>query len=142
MESYADTSVQVTWGKNTSSEPSDAIHTVDQNGGDINAGQGGDYVWLSPKWQSNESNAVSNVRIIIQANADSSYKDLAHGAGGDYRYLRLERDGDKKITEIRLLRRKDSVDFGTVQSLGFDAYSTDINKGRGGDFLYLVWKLS
>ncbi|KAE8352222.1 hypothetical protein BDV28DRAFT_5583 [Aspergillus coremiiformis] len=134
--------ISISYGDNPSSEPSDGIHTVDANNADINSGFGGKYVWLSPKWQSNTSDAVSNIRIIIQDNADGNYSDLAKGAGGDYRYLRLERDGSRKIKRIQLLRRKDEVDFGTVQALGFDGYSSDINKGRGGDYLYLVWNLS
>jgi hypothetical protein len=66
--------------------------------------------------------------------------DLAKGAGGDYRYLRLERDGGTKIREVRLLRRGDEADFAVVRALGFDGASDDINKGRGGDYLYIVWK--
>ncbi|KAN0076572.1 hypothetical protein V8E54_006714 [Elaphomyces granulatus] len=134
------TDIDVSYGDSPSSEPSDAIRTVDGNNGDINAGMKGKYVWLTPKWSSESSNAVSNIRIIIQKESDPNFEDLAKGAGGDYRYLRLERNGSDKIHALQLLRRKDEVSFETINALGFDGVSTDINKGRGGDYLYLVWK--
>ncbi|KAL2823531.1 hypothetical protein BDW59DRAFT_163108 [Aspergillus cavernicola] len=130
--------ITVHYGDNASSEPSDGIQTVDANNADVNSGFGGKYVWLSPKYNS-DSDGVTSIRIIVQGDADSSYSDLAKDAGGDYRYLRLERGGSG-ITNVRILRRKDSVDFNTVKSLGFSGFSSDINAGRGGDFLYLVWK--
>ncbi|OXV09573.1 hypothetical protein Egran_02664 [Elaphomyces granulatus] len=132
--------IAVSYGDAPSSEPSDAISTIDGNNGDINAGQKGKYVWLSPKWSSESSNAVSNIRIIIQKENDPNFEDLAKGAGGDYRYLRLEKNESDKIHALRLLRRKDEVNYETIHALGFDGFSTDINKGRGGDYLYLVWK--
>lgn len=92
-----------------------------------------------PEWSQNSSSAATNVRITIQSENDPKYQDLAKGAGGDYRYLRIEKDGSQKITNIRLLRRKEDTSFETIKALGFDGYSTDINKGRGGDYLYLVW---
>ncbi|KAH8423405.1 uncharacterized protein LDX57_001164 [Aspergillus melleus] len=98
------------------------------------------FVWLVPKWSFESDNAVSGVRIIIQGDSDGSFKDLAKGAGGKFRYLRLERGGGEKITDIRLLRRDDEVSWDTVKSLGFDGISSDINDGRGKSFLYLVWK--
>lgn len=93
-----------------------------------------------PRYSSNAANAVSSIRIIIQGDRDSAYVDLAKGAGGDYRYLRLERDGGNKITEVRLLRGNDEADSSVVRALGFDGASGDIDKGRGGDYLYVVWK--
>ncbi|KAL4744284.1 hypothetical protein BDW72DRAFT_98836 [Aspergillus terricola var. indicus] len=133
-------SIDVRYGEDPSSEPSDAIRTVDGSNADINAGFGGDFVWLVPRYNFETDNAVSNIRVIIQGDPDSGYVDLAKGAGGDYRYLRLERDGGSKIQEVRLLRRNDEADFAAVRALGFDGLSSDINKGRGGDFLYVVWK--
>ncbi|KAL4985164.1 hypothetical protein BDW68DRAFT_165635 [Aspergillus falconensis] len=133
-------SIDVRYGEDPSSEPSDAIRTVDGANADINAGFGGDFVWLLPRYSSDAANAVSNIRVIVQGNPDSGYVDLAKGAGGDYRYLRLERDGGNKIMEVRLLRRNDEADFAAVRALGFDGLSGDINEGRGGDYLYVVWK--
>ncbi|RDW65891.1 uncharacterized protein DSM5745_09630 [Aspergillus mulundensis] len=132
-------SIDVRYGEDPSSEPSAGIKTVDGSSADINAGFGGDFVWLIPTYGS-AATAASSIRIIIQGDADSAYYDLAKGAGGDYRYLRLERDGGAKISEVKLLRRGDGVDFAAVQALGFQGVSGDINEGRGGDFLYLVWK--
>ncbi|KAF7173580.1 hypothetical protein CNMCM5623_005787 [Aspergillus felis] len=125
--------IVVSYGETPTSEPSDAIRTIDANNDDINAGFKG-------KYGSGSSNKVSGIDIIIQGDKDDRYDDLAKGAGGDYRYLNLRKDGSKKIVNIALLRRKESVSFETVHQLGYDGYSTDINKGRGGDYLYLVWK--
>ncbi|KAL3430409.1 hypothetical protein BDV09DRAFT_189294 [Aspergillus tetrazonus] len=110
-------SIDVRYGEDPSSEPSDGIRTVDGTNADINAGFGGDFVWLVPHYSSNAANAVSNIRIIIQGDSDSAY-----------------------ITEVRLLRRNDEADSSVVRALGFDGASGDINKGRGGDYLYVVWK--
>ncbi|KAK1147353.1 hypothetical protein N8T08_001433 [Aspergillus melleus] len=132
--------IDVVYGSDKSNEPSNSIQVVDANNGDINAGYGGEFVWLVPKWSFESDNAVSGVRIIIQGDSDGSFKDLAKGAGGKFRYLRLERSGGEKITDIRLLRRDDEVSWDTVKSLGFDGISSDINDGRGKSFLYLVWK--
>ncbi|PLB45807.1 hypothetical protein P170DRAFT_252922 [Aspergillus steynii IBT 23096] len=139
MPSYL-SDIDVVYGTDKSWEPSDAIHVVDANNGDINAGYGGEFVWLVPKWSFESDNAVSNIRILIQGDSDGNYKDLAKGAGGKFRYLRLERDGHDKITDVRLLRRDDEVKWETVKSLGFDGFTNDINDGRGKSFLYLVWK--
>ena len=98
------------------------------------------FVWLVPKWSLTSSSAVSNIRIIIQDQQDPSREDLAKGAGGEYRYLQLETDGSENITDVQLLRREDSVSDETVNALGFDGCSGDINRNRGGDYLYLVWK--
>ncbi|KAL4908315.1 hypothetical protein BDW74DRAFT_175005 [Aspergillus multicolor] len=133
-------SIDVRYGADPSTEPSNGIKTVDGSSADINDRFGGDFVWLVPIYTSNAGSAVSNIRVIIQGDPDSGYYDLAKGAGGDYRYLRMERDGGSKITEVKLLRRDDEADFATVQALGFQGLSSDINEGRGKDFLYLVWK--
>ncbi|GIJ84625.1 hypothetical protein Asppvi_003474 [Aspergillus pseudoviridinutans] len=132
--------IVVSYGETPTSEPADAIRTIDANNDDINASFKGKYVWLSARYGSGSSNKVSGIDIIIQADKDDRYDDLAKGAGGDYRYLNLRKDGSKKIVNVALLRRKESVSFETVHQLGYDGYSTDINKGRGGDYLYLVWK--
>ncbi len=66
-------------------------------------------------------------------------KDIARGTGGDYRYVIPEKDQreKKKISEINLLRSSNSV---TVPPNGYSGMSIDINRGRKGDFLYLIWK--
>ncbi|KAI9039356.1 uncharacterized protein KD926_009499 [Aspergillus affinis] len=61
-------------------------------------------------------------------------------ANTDTSVWRLERSGNEKITDIRILRRDHEVNYDTVRSLGFEGISTDINDGRGKSFLYLVWK--
>ncbi|KAE8146589.1 hypothetical protein BDV25DRAFT_48398 [Aspergillus avenaceus] len=132
--------IEVHYGDTPSSEPSDAIPVVDGNNGDINAGMKGKYVWLVPRYSDDPSSAPSSIRIIIQDDADHNRDDMAKGAGGKYRYIDLQYGEGEKIKRVSLLRRKDSVSYNTIHSLGFDGYSGDINSGRGGDYLYIVWK--
>lgn len=79
---------------------------------------------------------------IIISEHKLHHPDLALEAGGKYRYLRVDRNTNTpaKITDIALLRNGDSVRFDHVKKLGYDGRSIDINQGREGDYLYLVWK--
>ncbi|KAK6835574.1 hypothetical protein RU639_002339 [Aspergillus parasiticus] len=130
----------VVTSKDASDEPPDLITAVDGNGNDINTGLGGDYVWLVPSWTENALEAATNIHVFVSNEAIPGKQDLAQGAGGAYRYLDIIKGGDQAIQTVRLLRRKDEVTPGTIEDLGFDGYSQDINAGRGGDYLHLVWK--
>ena len=73
-------------------------------------------------------------------------KDLAAGTGGDYRYL-VQAPNDEgspeiKAIEIAFLRSDSAVHGDRFDTLAWDAWTTDINEGRGGDYLYLVWRWS
>ncbi|KAJ5538204.1 hypothetical protein N7494_007683 [Penicillium frequentans] len=122
------------------SRPSNIISVVDGNGADINGGFGGKFVWLTATFHDNEPSALSQIAIDIQDAQDNDRSDLASGTGGQFRYLTWRTDGDRKITNVQLLRRKDQVSSDTLHGLGFQGMSNDINGGRGGDFLHLVWK--
>ena len=65
--------------------------------------------------------------------------DFAKGTGGDYRYLLLERDAAQaaKVTVVALLRLAKEMHS---RPAGWDGNTPDINKGRGGTYLYLLWK--
>ncbi|KAJ6078371.1 hypothetical protein N7467_008124 [Penicillium canescens] len=121
-------------------EPGNHIATVDRNSADINKGFGGKFVWIIATFNSNQDRAISTVQIQIQDKQDENRWDLSAGAGGNYRYLHPLKEGTAKITEIKLLRRSEKVEWATVKDLGFQGWSGDINQGRGGDFLHLVWK--
>ncbi|KAJ5645898.1 hypothetical protein N7490_002270 [Penicillium lividum] len=123
-----------------SSEPGNRIPVVDGNSPDINNGFGGKFVWIVASYHNNESTAISDIKIDIQDEQDTGRHDLASGTGGKFRYLSWRNDGSKKITTLQLLRRRDQVTWDTVRNLGFDGWTSDINAGRGGDFLHLVWK--
>jgi hypothetical protein len=98
------------------------------------------FVWIIATFNSNQDRAISTVQIQIQDKQDENRWDLSAGTGGDYRYLHPLKEGSAKITDIKLLRRSEKVEWATVRNLGFQGWSGDINQGRGGEFLHLVWK--
>lgn len=113
-------------------------HEFDRNNNfnDINKGFGGKFVYLKPEWTTNGQDAVDNVQIIIQGSSLPGFDDLAKGAGGDFRYaLTQNRGATEKISEIVLW---EGELFSTP--VGWNARTIDINRGRGGRFLYLVWR--
>jgi hypothetical protein len=67
---------------------------------------------------------------VIQGSSDDKRRDLANGAGGQYRSLIpfSTPAESKKITEIRLLR---SDTFIEAPPAGYDGMNGDINKDRG-----------
>ncbi|KAL3479833.1 hypothetical protein BJX99DRAFT_255269 [Aspergillus californicus] len=107
---------------------------------DINNGFGGKFVWLIASYHNNHSTAISDIRIAITDNERSGEDDLARGAGGQFRYIEINHDGGTKIAELRLLRSNEQATQALINSLGYNGWSNDINGGRGGDFLYLMWK--
>ncbi|KAE8323835.1 hypothetical protein BDV39DRAFT_208501 [Aspergillus sergii] len=129
----------VLYGKDTGNEPPDIITAVDGNGNDVNAGFGGEYVWLSPSWTENALEAITEIQILVSDEAIPGKQDLAQGTGGAYRYVGFIK-GPPPIRTINLLRRTEEVTPETIKDLGFDGYTQDINAGRGGDYLHLVWK--
>lgn len=97
-------------------------------------------VYLYPRYTLLYEEAISGLSLILQDDADSSKTDLAMGAPGKFRYLDIEHDSDidaTKICDVMLLRSKQSG--GLPQ--GWDGMF-DLNRSRGTEFLYLVWKES
>ncbi|KAB8210937.1 hypothetical protein BDV34DRAFT_220112 [Aspergillus parasiticus] len=125
--------------KDAGDELPDIITAVDGNGNDVNAGFGGDYVWLYLLWTDSALEAITDIKILVSDEAIPGKQDLAQGAGGAYRYIGFIK-GPPPIRTINLLRRTDELTPETIKDLGFDGYSQDINAGRGGDYLHLVWK--
>jgi hypothetical protein len=95
------------------------------------------FVWLVPEYTQKVEDAVTGFDVFIGA-ADAR-PDLAKGAGGAFRYLVPIKNPrvKTKITEVALMRRQ-SGDRGLGP--GFVGSTIDINDGRGGDWLYLIWK--
>ncbi|GLI77125.1 hypothetical protein PoHVEF18_005410 [Penicillium ochrochloron] len=124
----------------TGQQPSNTIRVVDNNGADINGGFGGKFIWLVAEFHNNKSSAISNIRIDYEDKEDPGRQDLGSGTGGKFRYLAWRTDGEKKITDVQLLRRQSPVSWDTLRGLGFEGMTDDINAGRGGDFLHIVWK--
>ncbi|KAJ3559521.1 hypothetical protein NM688_g294 [Phlebia brevispora] len=121
------------------SEPSDAVHEINNQGDDINKGQDGKYVYLEPVYTTCAANACNSFRLVIQDSKDSTHDDLAEDAGGAYRYLLPLSDmkNETKITSLGLLRSSSAI---TSPPSGYSGMSSNINKDRQGDYLYLIWK--
>jgi hypothetical protein len=76
---------------------------------------------------------------LIQTDGHSNCLDLSKGVGRERRYIVpvASPSSNDKITEVKLLRSHSSI----VQPPdGYSQISRNINQGRGGDYLYLVWK--
>ncbi|KAK6338455.1 hypothetical protein TWF730_002515 [Orbilia blumenaviensis] len=127
------------------------------NGGirDINSGFGGEFVFLKAirveriyeRLQPGQQNSLnSDPRRRLQyigierfGNGDPGKVDLAKGAGGDFRFLTFKHSlSGPGIYDVALWRS------GGRQSLppaDWTGMSSDINEGRGGTYLYIVWKM-
>lgn len=75
----------------------------------------------------------------MQNGRDPNRLDLAKGAGGAFRYLLpfCNPQTADRICALGLLRSSEAV--GTPPE-GYTGMTSDINKDRGGSYLYLVWK--
>ncbi|KAI0174617.1 hypothetical protein BJ166DRAFT_621077 [Pestalotiopsis sp. NC0098] len=120
-------------------KPYDTINEIHGESADINKGQGGKYVWLRAHKANNPRDLVTSVSTAIVDSARDGQSDLAAGAGGSYRYFETARDAgaSRFITEVALWRSGDRQSFSPE---GWQGISGDINDGRGGDYLYFVWK--
>ncbi|KAG6826190.1 hypothetical protein H0H92_000771 [Tricholoma furcatifolium] len=139
---------QVVYGDQPSQAPVDRVRDWFGGSDDINAGQGGKYVWLVPVMTTNVSEAITTIDLFIQGTADPRYPDVSMGAGGPYRYLVPVTQSNTNMFITKLTLARNSYSNGAISNLpnitfvGFPQGATsDINKDRGGDFLYLVWEL-
>lgn len=94
------------------------------------------FVWLVPEYTKKIEDAVTGFDVFI-GEADAR-PDLAKGAGGAFRYLVPVKNPrvTTKITEVALMRRTS----GGGPSPGFVGSTSDLNRSRRGDFLYVIWK--
>ncbi|KAI0118094.1 hypothetical protein F4776DRAFT_666125 [Hypoxylon sp. NC0597] len=105
------------------------------------------YVWLVPVYTYDPDEAGTSFNILIQSNSVEGWKDLAKGAGGDYRYVRVVQDSSiaQKAVALTLVRMQDSAPAENILARlgpGWDGARRDINENRGGDYLYFAWQLS
>ena len=146
----------------TGSRPENCIQEIHTDKPDINSGFGGKYasalcqlahlkllprfVWLIPEGTDDMSQAGTSIHIQIQDSPIGGKIDLATGAGGKYRYLEVNYSHtvNEKIRKVALYRKANgqgAVTLEEAQRSGFNHVSTDINAGRGGDYLHLVYEV-
>ncbi|GJJ07058.1 hypothetical protein Clacol_001257 [Clathrus columnatus] len=113
---------------------------LELNGGsaDLNKDFQGQYVYLVAERTADANLACNRFEVIIQDKEDALRKDLSKGTGDGFRYLlSFSNVGDhEKVTDVRLLRLSKPIESPPA---GFVGMTSDINKGRKGDFLYLIW---
>jgi hypothetical protein len=97
-------------------------------------------VWLVPEYTQNANHACTSFEVLIQDEPDTTKKDLAKDTGGAYRYIVpvKQMEEKRKLTEIKLLRSGNAVDLKSAP--GYDCMTSDLNKNRSGDWLYVIWK--
>lgn len=87
-----------------------------------------------------QDEAVTNIQFVEQRQSNDDYTDLAAGAGGTNRYLKMLRDTSKtRIKKVGLLRTPNGQGVSDSKKYGWDRCTYDINTNRGGDCLYLCW---
>jgi len=99
-------------------------------------------VYLIPQYTSDIQNAAIAIRSYHQSQPQAGNMDLAQGAGGDYRYLSVNTNGHglptlPPIIQVAMLRSRERQNG---PPNGFAGITDDINAGRGGDYLYIIWK--
>jgi len=93
-----------------------------------------------PEYTSDKNKALTSIKFVETDNHNSDYSDLAAGAGGKYCYIVPEVDSTKsqKISKLDLWRFWAGYSPATDRITSQDRTS-DLNKDRKGDFLYLGW---
>ncbi|KAI0774446.1 hypothetical protein C8Q74DRAFT_1368921 [Fomes fomentarius] len=138
--------MDVAYGTQESDAPEDRVRTFRSGSDDINHSFKGKYVWLQPRWTYDTDKASTSFEIRIQKNHVEGWKDLAAGAGGDYRYVYSNHDENqtRKVADAALIRSSQRLSPEQQQDMlgkGWVGARRDINENRGGDYLYLAWLL-
>jgi len=124
-------------------QPDEVVDEIQGQSSDINSGLGGKYVWLHPEWTSVEEEAISDLSFKKSSTPVRNYNNLAMDTGGDFRYIEASRHGSRMATKVGLFRAQQKLSpeeiKSRIQQSGFTHYSSDINEGRGGNYLYLLW---
>ncbi|KAG6863438.1 hypothetical protein C0991_005773 [Blastosporella zonata] len=137
--------LRVVTGDQPSNAPGNRVRDWFGGSDDINYGQGGKYIWLVPEYTTKVSEALTIFDLAIQSNADPRYTDIAMGSGGKYRYLIPVTQSNINLYITHLsLARFDSDMYSSLGNITFrglpQGHTQDLNGGRGGTFLYLVWE--
>lgn len=83
--------------------------------------------------------AITSIEITARSTSES-HRDMILGVPGCYRYLTTQSTSSSfKIHTVNLLRLSERM-YDLPE--GFTGCTSNINAGRGGDYLYLIWKAS
>lgn len=110
---------------------------------DINKGFGGKYVYLVPRWSSDRHCAADTIEVHIEEHDPEwarhrGLHDVAKGAGGSYRFVVPQNYNNAcKITEVALWSGSHALERAPDCWTDF---TSDINRGRGGRYLHVVYK--
>ncbi|EAW12251.1 uncharacterized protein ACLA_062140 [Aspergillus clavatus NRRL 1] len=120
--------------------PYNCIEIIDGNNQDIDAGFRGKFIYIDVGHATKPEQAITNIEVQVQENENKDKQDMVKGAGGAFRYLHTLKGSGRPIVDVKLSRRAEKVEFSTVQGLGYNHMSGDINAARGGGSLYLIWR--
>ncbi|KAH6980238.1 PLC-like phosphodiesterase [Fusarium venenatum] len=113
----------------------------DQGSPDCNNGFSGEYTYVVKSFTTDPSQAITGLSIDITGDSNPALGDMANGTGGDFRYVITSQNLTLpiRISDVQLWRSPDDP-VTLADAVGWDGISTDINHGRSGAYLYLVWK--
>ncbi|KAH8423406.1 uncharacterized protein LDX57_001165 [Aspergillus melleus] len=135
----------VMYADNEYATPDEIVPEIQGKTSDINSGYGGRFVWLQPEWTSDRERAISHLSFTKSDTEIRNYNDITVrvSAKDSYRYIITEREGETKIVNVALLRTPENLSsdqiLTRIKQSGFHHFSTDLNQGRGGDYLYVLW---
>lgn len=93
----------------------------------------GQYVYLVPRYTADKKKACCGFSLFTSYNEDLTANDMAKGDGKDlYRYLHVHYDVAGNHRTVGKVYLKE-------ETMG-DGHTDDLNKDRGGRFLYLCWE--
>ncbi|GJJ12698.1 hypothetical protein Clacol_006942 [Clathrus columnatus] len=116
----------------------DAIEDINGGSSNVNEGNPVSKVQLAAEYTLDPKEACNRFKVVIQDVANPVIDNYA-GDQGSFRYiLPFCNPADAtKITEVRLLRSTQAVE---VPPSGYTGMTTNLNHGRKGGFLYLIWE--
>ncbi|KAH0604005.1 uncharacterized protein H6S33_007036 [Morchella sextelata] len=110
----------------------DSSNAID--GEDINKGFGGQYVYLVPRYTTHRNKAASGFSLYTSYIEDWCANDISKGDGLEtFRYINTHyylNNSNMRVVGSVYLREKEMGDGNT----------DDLNKDRGGRYLFLCWK--
>jgi len=143
--------------------PSEIVLEAFGDKSNINKGYGGKNVWLVPKWTRDPNRASTSFSIQLTNAQQPGRNDLTNGSNSSwscllpnlepvrseptksanmpYCYLERQCENDRptRVRQAFLIRTPQLLQT-AISNRWIDGWTGDINRGRGGKFLYLVWK--